>query len=202
LLASCATENITVVYGMEGSIISVNCTYKPWRLRWREKTWCKQEENGCRPLVNTWSPWQRFLRNSNGTIFITDNVYEGILTVTMKDLRKEDAGLYQCISVYRGEPYILQKVHVEVLAAVPETQRPEEPRAVQSISSTPPAADFTLFYILAGSLVTKLLVAVLIFIIGSCRKNREPEQKNQSLKEQQVLPATGDGISPFWESSA
>lgn len=68
--------------------------------------------------------------------------------------------------------------------------------------SIPPEADFTVFYILAGLLVSKFVVAVLIFIIGNSRKSRETEWTDPRLSEQQVLPFAGDGISPSWESTA
>ncbi|XP_074706422.1 triggering receptor expressed on myeloid cells 2-like isoform X2 [Strix aluco] len=207
LSASCAAENVTVVYGMEGDTISVNCTYNPWQQRWREKSWCKQiDETTCQHVVSARRFWLPFLKNRNGTTSISDNVREGVLTVTMKRLKKQDAGLYQCKTDYLGETNSLRKVQVEVLTAVLDTQMPEEPSAVQGISSIPPEADFTVFYIIAGFLVTKFAVAVLIFIIGNSRKNRETEQKNPSLNEQQVLPFAGnfarDGISPSWESTA
>ncbi|NXC48150.1 TREM2 protein, partial [Penelope pileata] len=188
LLASCAAENITLVYGMEGGTISVNCTYNPWQQRWREKSWCKQiDETKCQHVVSARRFWLPFLRNRNGTTSISDNVHDGVLTVTMKRLKKQDAGLYQCKTDYLGETNILRKVQVEVLTAVLETQVPEEPRAAQSISSIPPEADFMVFYILAGLVSTKFVVAVLIFIISNSRKNRETEQNNASLNEQQVL---------------
>uniref|UniRef100_A0A8B9IWK3 Triggering receptor expressed on myeloid cells 2 n=1 Tax=Amazona collaria TaxID=241587 RepID=A0A8B9IWK3_9PSIT len=203
LPAACAAENITVVYGMEGDTISVNCTYNPWQQRWREKSWCKQiHETKCQHVVSARRFWLPFLKNRNGTTSISDNVREGVLTVTIKGLKKQDAGLYQCKSDYLGETNSLRKVQVEVLTAVLETQIPEEPRAVQSISSIPPEADFTVFYILAGLLVSKFVVAVLIFIIGNSRKSRETEWTNPGLSEQQVLPFAGDGISPSWESTA
>ncbi|NXX12096.1 TREM2 protein, partial [Podargus strigoides] len=205
-LASCSAENITVVYGIEGETISVNCTYNPWQQRWREKSWCRQiDETRCQRVVSARRFWLPFLRNRNGTTSISDNINEGVLTVTMKRLKKQDAGLYQCRSDYLGETNSLRKVQVEVLTAVLETQMPEEPSAMQSISSIPPEADFTVFYIIAGFLVTKFMVAVLIFIIGNSMKNRERKQ-NPSLNEQQVPPFTGDlaqdGISPSWESRA
>ncbi|XP_054660163.1 triggering receptor expressed on myeloid cells 2-like [Grus americana] len=208
LSASRAADNITVVYGMEGGTISVNCTYNPWQQRWREKSWCKQtDETKCQHVVSARRFWLPFLKNRNGTTSISDNVREGVLTVTMKRLRKQDAGLYQCKTDYLGETNTLRKVQVEVLTAVLETQMPEEPSAaVQRISSISPEADFTVFYIIAGILVTKFMVAVLMFIIGNSRKNREREQKNPALNEQQVLPFTGDlahdRISPSWESTA
>jgi len=75
--------------------------------------------------------------------------------------------------------------------------------------SIPPKADFTVFYIIAGLLATKFVVAVLIFIISNSRKNRETEQNKPSLNEHQVLRFPGDlvehahgGISPSWENTA
>ncbi|XP_010005378.1 PREDICTED: triggering receptor expressed on myeloid cells 2-like [Chaetura pelagica] len=205
--ASCAAENITVVYGMEGDTISINCTYNPWQQRWREKSWCKQiDQTKCQHVVSARRFWLPFLRNRNGTTSISDNVHDGVLTVTMKRLKKQDAGLYQCKSDFLGERNSLRKVQVEVLTAVLETQMPEEPSAVQSISSIPPEAHFTVFYIIAGFLVTKFMAVVLIFIIGYSRKSRDTEQKNPSLNEQQVLSFTGDlahhGASPSWEITA
>ncbi|KAK2521749.1 triggering receptor expressed on myeloid cells 2 isoform X2 [Columba livia] len=207
LSASCAAENVTVVYGMEGGTISVNCTYDPWQQRWREKSWCKQiAETKCQRVVSARRFWLPFLRNRNGTTSIRDNVQDGVLTVTMKRLRKQDAGMYQCRSDFLGETSSLGYVQVEVLTAALETQLPEEPRAVQSISSIPLEADFTIFYIIAGFLVTKFMVAVLIFTIGNSRRNRETGQKNPNSNEQQVLPSAGDlardGIGPSWESTA
>ncbi|NXM35614.1 TREM2 protein, partial [Oxyruncus cristatus] len=205
LLASCAAENVTVVYGMEGGTISVNCSYDPQQQWWREKSWCRQvDEIKCQHVVSARSFWLPFPRGRKSTTSIRDNVHDGVLTVTMRQLRKEDAGLYQCRTDFLGDIKSLRKVKVEVLRAVLETQVPEEPRAVQSISSSP-SEDFTVFYILAGLLVTKFMVAVLICIVGISRKNRGREQ-NPSLSEQHVLPFTADlghnGIGPSWESTA
>ncbi|NXP14040.1 TREM2 protein, partial [Thinocorus orbignyianus] len=206
LLAPSAAENITVVYGIEGGTISVNCTYNPWQQRWREKSWCRQiDETNCQRVVSARRFWMPFLKNRNGTTSISDNIHDGVLTVTMKRLKKQDAGLYQCKSDYLGETKSLRKVLVEVLTAALETQVPEEPRAVQSISSIPPEADFTLFYTISGFLVIKFMVAVLIFIIGVSRKNRETGQ-NTTNEHPDELPFTGNlahvGTNPFWESTA
>ncbi|KAM9369476.1 LOW QUALITY PROTEIN: triggering receptor expressed on myeloid cells 2-like [Phaethornis superciliosus] len=209
--ASCAAENITVVYGMEGGTISVNCTYDPWQQRWREKSWCRQlEENRCEPVVSARRFWLPFQRKRNGTTSISDNVHQGVLTVTMKQLKKQDAGLYQCKSSYLGETNSLRKVQVEVLTAVLETQVPEEPSAVQSISSISSEANFSAFSIIAVFLAIKFMVALLILItvltliICNTWKNRETEQENPNLDEQQVLPfdVARDGFSPSWVSTA
>ncbi|NXG25996.1 TREM2 protein, partial [Grallaria varia] len=206
LLASCAAENITVVYGVEGGTISVNCSYDPQQQWWREKSWCRQvEQSRCQHVVSARSFWLPFPRSRKSTTSISDNVHDGVLTVTMRQLRKEDAGLYQCRTHFLGDTKSLRKVQVEVLRAVLETQVPEEPRAVQSISSSSLEVDFTVLYILAGFLVVKFTVAVLICIVGISRRDRGREQ-NPSLHGQQVLPFTAglghDGIGPLWESAA
>ncbi|XP_066191825.1 triggering receptor expressed on myeloid cells 2-like [Sylvia atricapilla] len=204
LSASCAAENITVVAATEGDTISVNCSYDP-RQWWREKSWCRQLEQGrCQPVVSAPPAWLPFPRARRGTTSLSDNVRAGLLTVTLRHLRREDAGLYQCRTDFLGDTKSLRKVRVEVLEAADlVTHMPEEPRAVQSISRSP--LNFTVFYILAGLLVAKFLVAVLVFVVAHSRKSRDRGQ-NPGLGEQQVLPFPAglghDGIGVSWESSA
>ncbi|NXA57734.1 TREM2 protein, partial [Mohoua ochrocephala] len=205
LVASCAAENVTMVAAMEGDTISVNCSYDP-RHWWREKSWCRQlDESRCQPVVSAPTLWLPFPRNRRGSTSIRDDARAGLLTVTMRRLRKEDAGLYQCKTDFLGATRSLRKVQVEVLAASLVTHAPEEPRAVQSISRSPGEVDFTVFYILAGFLVAKFLVAVLVCVVGHSRKSRKGGQK-PGLGEQRVLPLPADlghdGIGLSWESSA
>ncbi|NXH30830.1 TREM2 protein, partial [Myiagra hebetior] len=205
LVASCSAENVTVVAAMEGDTISVNCSYDP-RQWWRDKSWCRQlDESRCQRVLSAPSPWLPFPRSSWGSSSLRDNARAGLLTVTMRRLRKEDAGLYQCRTDFLGESRSLRKVQVEVLEASPVTPMLEEPRAVQSIPRSRSKVDFTLFYILAGFLVAKFLVAVLVCVVGHSRKNREGGQ-NPGLGEQEVLPfpaELGHGrIGLSWESSA
>ncbi|NWI52163.1 TREM2 protein, partial [Calyptomena viridis] len=204
LPACCAAENTTVLYGMEGGTIAVNCSYDP-RQWWRDKSWCRQVEGRCRHVVSAKPSWLPFPGGTRGSTSIRDDVHSGLLTVTMRQLRKEDSGLYQCRTHFLGDTRSLRKVQVEVLTAALETQVPEEPRAVQSISRSPPEVDFTVIYILTGFLAAKFLVAVLICVVGTSRRGRAGEQ-NSSLREQQTLPVPADpghdGIGPSWESRA
>ncbi|NXX36343.1 TREM2 protein, partial [Nicator chloris] len=205
LVASCAAENVTVVAALEGDTISVNCSYEPGQW-WRDKSWCRQLERGrCQHVASAPPAWLPFARSSRGSTSIRDNARAGLLTVTLRQLRREDAGLYQCRTHFLGETKSLRKVRVEVLEADPVTHVPEEPRAVQSISRSPPEVDFTIFYILAGFLVAKFLVAVLLCVVAHSRRSRDRGQ-NPGLGEQQVLPLRADlgrdGIGLSWESSA
>ncbi|XP_068015899.1 triggering receptor expressed on myeloid cells 2-like [Melanerpes formicivorus] len=203
--SGCAAEDIPVVYGVEGGSISVNCSYKAWQQRWREKSWCRQLERHCQPVVRARRLWLPFLSSWNGSTSIRDNIQQGLLTVTMRRLSRQDSGLYQCRAHSLGEAESLGKVRVEVL---PEPGLPEEPAAVQSISSLPPGADLTACYVLAGLLVAKLLGAVLLCATARSRQQRgqEPSLQEPSLQEQQGLPLAAEpaaaAFSPSWESTA
>ncbi|NXH50323.1 TREM2 protein, partial [Dicaeum eximium] len=205
LVASRAAENVTVVAAMEGDTISVNCSYDA-RQWWREKSWCRQLGPGrCQRVVSAPPAWLPLPHSRRGATSLRDNARAGLLTVTIRHLRKDDAGLYQCTTDFLGDSRSLRKVKVEVLAADLVTHVPEEPRAVQSISRSPPDMDFTVFYIFTGFLVAKFMVAVLVCGVAHSRKNRERGQ-NTGLGEQQVLPCPAglghDGMGLSWESSA
>lgn len=103
---------------MEGDTISVNCSYDP-RQWWREKSWCRQlDESRCQHVVSAPTLWLPFSRSRRGTTSIRDNARAGLLTVTMRRLQKEDAGLYQCRTDFLGETRSLRKVQLEVLAGM------------------------------------------------------------------------------------
>ncbi|NWU45536.1 TREM2 protein, partial [Hylia prasina] len=203
LSASCAAENVTVVAAVEGDTISVTCSYDP-RQWWRGKSWCRELGRGrCRRLVSAPGAWLPFPGDTRGTTSLRDDARAGLLTVTLRRLRREDAGLYQCTTDFLGDTKSLRKVRLEVLAADPVTHVPEEPRAVQSISRSPPDVDFTVFYILTGFLVAKFLVAVLLCVVAHGRRNRDRGQK-PGLGEVLPFPAGlgRGGIGLSRESSA
>ncbi|XP_005059326.1 PREDICTED: natural cytotoxicity triggering receptor 2 isoform X2 [Ficedula albicollis] len=205
LAAPCSAQNVTLVAAAEGDTISINCSYDA-RQWWRGKRWCRQlERGGCQAVLSAPPAWLPFPRSRRGTTSLRDDPRAGLLTVTVRQLRREDAGLYRCESDFLGDARSLREVRLQVLAADLVTHAPEEPRAVQSISRSAPDVDFTVFYVLAGFLVAKFTVAVLVCAVAHSRRNRETEQK-PGLGEQQVLPVPADpghdGIGLSWESSA
>nr|XP_014427117.1 triggering receptor expressed on myeloid cells 2-like isoform X1 [Pelodiscus sinensis] len=193
--ALCGADNVTVVTGLEGETISIRCAYSPQENKWREKSWCKHvNQTECQHVVSAHRFWLQFLRKRSGNTSIADDVYNGVLTVTMKGLQKQDAGLYQCRTDFLGEARTLQRVKVQVLGAgLMETQAPEEPRAEHSISSLP-ETHFNVFYIFAGFLAAKLLTAILIFNVARNRGTRatreESPEESHNLNQHQLLPLT------------
>ncbi|XP_042317753.1 triggering receptor expressed on myeloid cells 2-like isoform X2 [Sceloporus undulatus] len=188
------TEDVAVVYGVEGKSISINCSYSPKENQWRKKSWCKHiSERECQHIVSARTFWMPFLKRRNGTTAIADNIDEGILTVTINPLQKHDAGLYQCKTDFLGVVNTLLKVKVNVLTGLRETETPEEPRAAHSISSTLSDPEVKLHMFVAGFLGIKLLVAVLILIIARSLKNRTTGDRNRRGNEHQLLPVTGNG---------
>nr|XP_060627515.1 triggering receptor expressed on myeloid cells 2-like [Anolis sagrei ordinatus] len=188
------TEDVTVVYGIEGKPISINCSYNLKENQWREKSWCKHiSETNCQHVVSARRFWMPFLKRRNGTTAIADNIHEGILTVTINPLKKKDAGLYQCKTDFLGVVNTLQKVKVNVLTDLWEAEAPEEPRVEQSISSTPSDPEVKLHIVVAGLLGVKFLIAVLILIIARSLKNRTTEDECRRENEHQLFPVTGNG---------
>ncbi|XP_028589953.2 triggering receptor expressed on myeloid cells 2-like isoform X2 [Podarcis muralis] len=196
-LSAYATEDVPTVYGVEGEPITINCTYNPQENQWREKSWCKLiSEMSCQHVVSARRFWMPFLKRKNGTTAIADNIQKGILTVTIDPFQKEDAGLYQCKTEFLGITNILQKVKVEVLTGLWETEAPEEPRAVHSISSTLSDAEVNLRFLVAGFLGFKLLVAVVILIAAKSQCSRQTKDESHGENEHQLFPITGDVSTP------
>ncbi|XP_070795829.1 triggering receptor expressed on myeloid cells 2-like [Pituophis catenifer annectens] len=164
-------EIITEVSGVEGEPISINCSYIPQKNQWREKSWCKHiSEETCQHVVSARRFWLPFLKRRNGTTAIADNIQEGLLMVTINPLQKQDAGWYQCMTRFLGTMKTLQKVKVNVLTSIENSNVQETSRILHSISGSPSTAGINLAFLVAGFLGFKLVVAIIILMIARCKK--------------------------------
>lgn len=130
--------NTTVLQGLAGQSLEVSCPYDFLKHWGRRKAWCRQlgEEGPCQRVVSTHRSWLlSFRRMRNRTTVITDDVLGGTLTVTLSNLQAQDAGLYQCQSLHRGEADTLGRVLVEVLDDSLDHQDPEDVWAPEEAES-------------------------------------------------------------------
>lgn len=105
--------------GLAGQSLRVSCPYDSRKHWGHRKAWCRQlgAEGPCQRVVSTHSSWLlSFLKMRNGSTAIVDDALGGSLTVTLRNLQAQDAGLYQCQSLRGSEADTLRKVLVEVLA--------------------------------------------------------------------------------------
>ncbi|XP_048205155.1 triggering receptor expressed on myeloid cells 2 [Perognathus longimembris pacificus] len=185
-------HNATVLRGVEGQSLRVSCPYDAAQHWGRRKAWCRQRGAGgpCQRVVSTHGLWLlAFLKQQNGSTAIRDDALAGRLTVTLRNLRAGDAGLYRCQSLGAREAHTLQQVLVEVLPDplepqhagdfwVPEGSESFEGVQVEhSISRSQPGETpfppMSLLLLLACILFCKLLAASALLAVAWRGQKRE-----------------------------
>ncbi|XP_043861452.1 triggering receptor expressed on myeloid cells 2 [Dromiciops gliroides] len=214
------THNTTVLQAVEGQTLSISCPYNPTKYWGQLKSWCRQHnwEGHCQHVVSAHRSWLlAFLKKWNGSTAIRDDALAGRLTITLKDLRTHDAGLYQCQSHQNGVADTLRKVMVEVLEDPLDPQSsgeswiPEEPQILEeprssedpevqpsisrSLSETKHPLPSTVFsFLIAGLLGSKLLAVGFLWAIAWHKRNQkmEPESRHSHGYQLQPLPGQGE----------
>ncbi|XP_068964439.1 triggering receptor expressed on myeloid cells 2 [Petaurus breviceps papuanus] len=205
------THNTTVLQAVQGQTLSISCPYDPAKYWGQLKSWCRQheQEGHCEHVVSARRSWLiAFLKKWNGSTGIADDALAGRLTITLKDLRAHDAGLYQCQSHQDGVADILRKVMVEVLkdplepqssgdSWIPEDpQSPEDPEVQPSISrslseSGNPLSPTLLSFLVAGLLISKLLAVGILWAIAWHKRSQKMKPASRHSHEYQLQPLPG-----------
>ncbi|GAB1301164.1 Triggering receptor expressed on myeloid cells 2 [Apodemus speciosus] len=181
--------NTTVLQGVVGQSLRVSCTYDALKHWGRRKAWCRQlgEAGPCQRVVSTHSVWLlAFLRKRNGSTVIADDTLAGTVTITLRNLQADDAGLYQCQSLRGQEAEVLQKVLVEVLEDslddqdtgglwVPEESESFEGAQVEHSTSRSQSGETSfpptsVLLLLACVLLSKLLTASILWAVARSRQ--------------------------------
>nr|DBA33874.1 TPA: hypothetical protein GDO54_001495 [Pyxicephalus adspersus] len=113
-LVLCLAKNITVYSGQLGETLTIFCPYQHRADRWAKKLWCKEDEAGLCQAVVSAHRYPLSGKKTHGSTTITDNAYEGMVTVNLTNLQKDDGGVYQCRTIIFGDIGILQKIRVLV----------------------------------------------------------------------------------------
>ncbi|XP_036623847.1 triggering receptor expressed on myeloid cells 2-like [Trichosurus vulpecula] len=214
------THNTTVLQAVQGQTLFISCPYDPAKYWGQLKSWCRQheQEGHCQHVVSARRSWLiAFLKKWNGSTGIADDALAGRLTITLKDLRAHDAGLYQCQSHQDGEADILRKVMVEVLKdplepqssgdswipedpqILKEPQSPEDPEVQASISRSlsetrHPLSPTVFSFLVAGLLISKLLAVGFLWAIAWHKRSQKmkPESRHSHGYQLQPLPGQGE----------
>nr|XP_033774937.1 triggering receptor expressed on myeloid cells 2-like [Geotrypetes seraphini] len=191
VLEAFSRENVTIVSGTLGHSAVIHCHYNHERDRWRKKTWCKHvTETYCEPIVSARRFWLHFLQKRNGSTSIADDTTEGILTVRIVELSREDTGMYQCQISQRDKVITLKKIWLDVsdglgLHSDSATDQTLDTLKVQrSMSSTTESKHMQrVISLLTALLVSKLLVILLIQVIlqRHWRRHGENDKKSYTL---------------------
>ncbi|XP_044531238.1 triggering receptor expressed on myeloid cells 2 [Gracilinanus agilis] len=216
-------QNTTVVQAVEGQTLSISCPYDRVKYWGQLKSWCRhhEQEEHCQHVVSARRSWLlAFLKKWNGSTAITDDALAGRLTITLKDLRPQDTGLYQCQGHQDGVADTLKKVMVEVLEdpfepqssedswipeetqILEETQNPEEPKVQSSISrslsETGHSLSSTVFiFFVAGLLLIKLLAIVILWFVTWQRRRQKMKPESRHNHGYQLQPLPGE-----WEEES
>ncbi|XP_003769092.1 triggering receptor expressed on myeloid cells 2 isoform X1 [Sarcophilus harrisii] len=211
------THNTTVLQVMEGQTLSISCPYDPVKYWGKLKSWCRQHEQQghCQHVISARRSWLiAFLKKWNGSTAIADDALAGRLTITLKDLRPHDTGLYQCQSHQNGMTDTLRKIMVEVLedsvgpqssgdSWIPEEpeilekhQSPEEPNVQSSVSRSlsetrNPLSPTIFFFLVAGLLLSKFLAVGFLWIIAWHKKSQKKKPECGHSHDYQLQPLPG-----------
>ncbi|XP_074167091.1 triggering receptor expressed on myeloid cells 2-like isoform X4 [Sminthopsis crassicaudata] len=213
------THNTTVLQVMEGQTLSISCPYDPVKYWGKLKSWCRQheQEGHCQHVISARRSWLiAFLKKWNGSTAIADDALAGRLTITLKDLRTHDTGLYQCQSHQNGMTDTLRKIMVEVLEdslgpqssgdswipeepeILEERQSPEEPNVQSSISrdlseTRHPLSPTIFFFMVAGLLLSKFLAVGFLWVVAWHKRSQKKKPESGHSQDYQLQPLPGQG---------
>ncbi|KAM4701502.1 uncharacterized protein O3C94_002446 [Discoglossus pictus] len=194
LSGPCLAENVTMFSGQLGDNLTIFCPYIQRTYHWSKKLWCKEDWDGhCQSVVST-RAFKKKRTIGNSTIF--DNFSDGVVEISLKHLQQEDAGMYQCQSVYFGDVQLLKRVQVLVLENYVYFNLSDMGKVQHSISgSSSRSIAFWNFIIIGSSLlIVKLLILILIHIWGKSHYKRRVDPGSNLLSSAaELLPdETGD----------
>ncbi|XP_012874718.1 PREDICTED: trem-like transcript 2 protein isoform X1 [Dipodomys ordii] len=107
----------TRVRHQEGDTLSVKCSYNHRKNRVEDKVWCKVRKRKCEPgFVRNWVQGPHYL--------LEDDAQAKVVTVTMRDLRRQDSGRYWCMRNTRGTLYPMTGFMLEVSPALTTERDP------------------------------------------------------------------------------
>ncbi|XP_018428091.1 PREDICTED: triggering receptor expressed on myeloid cells 2-like [Nanorana parkeri] len=188
----CLAKNVNEYSGQLGETLTIVCPYQRRADRWARKLWCKENEVGLCQAVVSAHQYSLYGTKTRGSTTISDNAHEGMVTVNITNLQKDDAGLYECRTVIFGDTGILQKIRVLVLEEDAEGNVSAVDKVQYSISGSQSDSQMMVFILGSSLLLCKVLVMGLLYSWWKIQHTKKVKHESFPFLSAEQALHTGD----------
>ncbi|NWZ53237.1 TRML2 protein, partial [Haliaeetus albicilla] len=176
--------------------LSVQCKYSGLVHSTDRKAWCRRGRTGCEIwlITDNLSTWTKSKDLEDKTL-IQDDAQKRTVTITMKKLQAQDAGVYWCV-LYRGSSPT-QKMEIrlsvsKILAGTTLSGTASTSQATPSSNTPAPSSNVNNFILLSGVL-SILFILALTSLITLCIK-RHKQLKRRGNRQAEDIYDKPEGI--------
>ncbi|XP_049688911.1 CMRF35-like molecule 1 isoform X6 [Accipiter gentilis] len=177
--------------------LSVQCKYSGLVHSTDRKAWCRSGQTGCEIwlMTDNLSTWTKSKDLEDKTL-IQDDAQKRTVTITMKKLQAQDAGVYWCV-LYRGSSPT-QKMEIrlsvsKILAGTTLSGTASTSQATPSSNTPAPSSNVNTFILLSGVL-SILFILALTSLITLCVKRRK-QLKRRGNRQAEDIYDKPEGIA-------
>ncbi|KAM9594434.1 CMRF35-like molecule 1 isoform 6-T7 [Morphnus guianensis] len=175
--------------------LSVQCKYSALVHSTDRKAWCRRGRTGCEIWLMTenLSTWTKSKDLEDKTL-IQDDAQKRTVTITMKKLQAQDAGVYWCV-LYRGSS-LTQKMEIrlsvsKILAGTTLSGTASTSQATPSSNTPAPSSNVNTFILLSGVL-SILFILALTSLITLCVKQRKQLKRRGNRQAEDIYDKPED----------
>ncbi|XP_040975784.1 polymeric immunoglobulin receptor-like isoform X6 [Aquila chrysaetos chrysaetos] len=175
--------------------LSVQCKYSASVHSTDRKAWCRRGRTGCEIwlMTDNLSTWTKSKDLEDKTL-IQDDAQKRTVTITMKKLQAQDAGVYWCV-LYRGSSPT-QKTEIrlsvsKILAGTTLSGTASTSQATPSSNTPAPSSNVNTFILLSGVL-SILFILALTSLITLCVKRRKQLKRRGNRQAEDIYDKPED----------
>ncbi|NXW17109.1 TRML2 protein, partial [Circaetus pectoralis] len=179
--------------------VSVQCKYSALVHSTDRKVWCRRGRSGCEIwlMTDNLSTWTKSKDLEDKTL-IQDDAQKRTVTITMKKLQAQDAGVYWCM-LYRGSsPTREMEIRLSVskiLAGTTLSGTASTSQATPSSNTPAPSSNVNTFILLSGVL-SILFILALTSLITLCVKRRKQLKRRGNRQAEDIYDKPEDIAQP------
>ncbi|XP_052671328.1 CMRF35-like molecule 1 isoform X5 [Harpia harpyja] len=175
--------------------LSVQCKYSALVHSTDRKAWCRRGRTGCEIwlMTDNLSTWTKSKDLEDKTL-IQDDAQKRTVTITMKKLQAQDAGVYWCV-LYRGSS-LTQKMEIrlsvsKILAGTTLSGTASTSQATPSSNTPAPSSNVNTF-ILLSVVLSILFILALTSLITLCVKRRKQLKRRGNRQAEDIYDKPED----------